>query len=179
MFKNQDSGGIGWGDHFLPYKFIKRSFECWATSTKQLLNTGGGHQAPRKAAHSLWKVIGQNIKDKKERQNSRKPSHWQVCGEFWNLRGQHNQQGNTHTHTEYAPNCNSQQRSSPDAHVGHQWVGAGQGGTGCTLRVRTGPEWLEDNLRELTWDSNPNCGIARERRKRKKKKRTFQQNALT
>ena len=24
----QDVGGIGWGDHFLPYKFIKRSFEC-------------------------------------------------------------------------------------------------------------------------------------------------------
>ena len=22
--------------------------------------------------------------------NSRKPSHWWVCGEFWNLRGQHN-----------------------------------------------------------------------------------------
>ena len=22
--------------------------------------------------------------------NSRKPSHRQVCGEFWNLRGQHN-----------------------------------------------------------------------------------------
>ena len=32
-FKNgvgafQDSGEIGWGDHFLPHKFIKRSFEC-------------------------------------------------------------------------------------------------------------------------------------------------------
>ena len=24
--------------------------------------------------------------------NTRKPSHWQVCGEFWNLRGQHNQE---------------------------------------------------------------------------------------
>ena len=39
--------GIGWGDHFLPHKFTKRSLECWATSTKQLLNTTGGHQAPR------------------------------------------------------------------------------------------------------------------------------------
>ena len=27
---------------------------------------------------------------KKKFLNSRKPSHWQVCGEFWNLRGQHN-----------------------------------------------------------------------------------------
>ena len=31
--------------------------------------------------------------------NSRKPSHQRVCGEFWNLRGQHNWEENTHTHT--------------------------------------------------------------------------------
>ena len=37
------------------------------------------------------------------------------------------------------------------------------------LRVRTGPECPEDNLKELTGDNNPNCGIARERRR----KRTF------
>ena len=62
--KFQDGGGIGQGDHFLPHKFIKRSFECWATSTKQFLNTGRGYQAPRKAAHSFQKQVGQNIKDK-------------------------------------------------------------------------------------------------------------------
>ena len=56
---------IEWGDHFLPNKFIERSFECWANSTKQLLNIGGEHQPPRKAAHSLPKEVGQNIKDKK------------------------------------------------------------------------------------------------------------------
>ena len=27
------------------------------------------------------------------------------------------------------------------------------------LRVRTGPECPEGNLRELTWDSKPDCGI--------------------
>ena len=27
--------------------------------------------------------------------NSRKPSHRHVCGEFWNLRGQHNQEEKT------------------------------------------------------------------------------------
>ena len=48
-----------------PHIFIKSSFECWATSTKQLLYTGGGHLAPRKPALSLWKDVGQNIKDKK------------------------------------------------------------------------------------------------------------------
>ena len=55
--------------------------------------------------------------------------------------------------------------NQPDARVGHQRPGAGQGGAGCMLRVRTGPECPEDNLRELMWDSNPNCGIARERGK--------------
>ena len=95
------------GDHFLPHKFIKRSFECWATSTKQLLNDRGRYQAPRKAAYSLWKEVGQNIKDKKTKElgmetrpgegavkkeefPNRKPSHNWVCGEFWDLRGQHN-----------------------------------------------------------------------------------------
>ena len=28
------------------------------------------------------------------------------------------------------------------------------------LRVRTGPEFFEGNLRELTWDSKPDSGIA-------------------
>ena len=53
------------GDHFLPHKFIERAFEHQANSTKQLLNVGRGHQAPKKAAHCLQKDIGQNIKDKK------------------------------------------------------------------------------------------------------------------
>ena len=63
------------------------------------MNAGGGHQAPRKAAHSLQKKVGQNIKDKKRDirvsdgdlslegvvkeekfPNSGKPSHQQVCG---------------------------------------------------------------------------------------------------
>ena len=77
-------------------------------SSKQLLNASRGHQAPRKAAHCLQKEVGQNIEDKKRDKrvrdrdprkgvikeekfpNTRKPSHWRVCGEFWNLRAQHN-----------------------------------------------------------------------------------------
>ena len=111
---SKDGRGIGQGKHFLPPKFIKRTFERWANSTKQLLNTGRGHQTPRKAAHCLRKEVGKNIKlkraakevgteirpgkgvqkkKKKEREkekfpNTRKRSlHW-VCGERWNLRGQ-------------------------------------------------------------------------------------------
>ena len=45
--RSQDGGGVGWRDYFLPYKLIKRSFECGTTFTKQVLNTGGGHQASR------------------------------------------------------------------------------------------------------------------------------------
>ena len=71
LFKNicigrsQDGGGIGLGDHFLSYKFIKRITEQRANFTKQLLITSWGHQAPRKASHCLRKKVGQNIKDKK------------------------------------------------------------------------------------------------------------------
>ena len=85
--------------------------------------------------------------------NSRKPSHEWVCGEFWNLRGQHNweeEKKKTKKHTEYAPNPNFQWRSSPDAHIRPPQVGARQGGGGCMFGVRTGPECPEDNLRELT-----------------------------
>ena len=64
--QSQDVRGIGHGDHFLPpEKIIKRSFEYWVTSTKQILNAGRGHQARRKAAHSLLKEVGKNINGKK------------------------------------------------------------------------------------------------------------------
>ena len=50
--------------------------------------------------------------------NSRKPCHRRVCGEFWNLRGQHNLEKNKNKkHTEYLPNRNCQQRSSPDSPI--------------------------------------------------------------
>ena len=39
------------------------------------------------------------------------------------------------------------------------------------LRVRTGFECPEDNLKELTRDSNPNCGIAKEEKKKKERER--------
>ena len=69
--RSQDAGGIRWGDHFLPYRFIKRTIECWANFTKQLLIASWGHQVPRKAAHCLRKEVGQNIKDKKRDKRAR------------------------------------------------------------------------------------------------------------
>ena len=38
--------------------------------------------------------------------------------------------------------------------------GLGREAWAALLRVRTGPESPEGNLRELTRDSNPHCGIA-------------------
>ena len=63
--------------------------------------------------------------------NTRKPSHQRVCGEFWNLRGKYNLEEKQIKATDYLPNGNSQQRSTSDAHIHHQQVGAEQGGLGC------------------------------------------------
>ena len=60
---------------------------------------------------------------------------------------------------------NSHQKSAPDAHILHQQVGAAWRGVAALLRVRTGPEGPESNRRELSWDSNLNYGIAKEREK--------------
>ena len=38
--------------------------------------------------------------------------------------------------------------------------GLGREARTALLRVRIGPECPESNLRELTWDSKPDCGIA-------------------
>ena len=67
----EDGGGIRWGDHFLPHKFIKRTFQPWINSTKQLLNAGRGHQALRKADHCLQKQGRKNIKDEKRDKGGR------------------------------------------------------------------------------------------------------------
>ena len=49
----EDGGGVGRGEHFIPHKFIKRAFKRRVNSTKQLLNAGRGHQAPREQPNSL------------------------------------------------------------------------------------------------------------------------------
>ena len=42
--------------------------------------------------------------------------------------------------------------------------GLGREVRAALLRVRTGPECPEGNLRELTWDSKPDCGITTRRK---------------
>ena len=57
--------------------------------------------------------------------NTSKPSHQRVCREFWNLRGQHNQEeSKTEKPTDYMPSHDSQWRGIPDACVCQQGAGA-------------------------------------------------------
>ena len=55
-------------------------------------------------------------------------------------------------------------KSATVSTVSSKWGWKGEEQT-ALLRVRTGPECPEGNRRELTWDSNLNCGMAREREK--------------
>ena len=99
------------GKPLSPPKIHQKIISMLSNFHKQLLNAGGGHQTPRKAAQFLQEAVGQTIKDKnsdkslgmetclgegvrKEEKSphSRKFSHRHVCGEFWSLRGQHNQE---------------------------------------------------------------------------------------
>ena len=152
QIRSQDGRGIGPGDHFLPYKLIKRSFECWETSTKQFLNAGGVHQGLRKAAHSLWKEVGQNIKDKKRDKRVRdgdltwrgscegeagNPLTGRSAGRFGisegniTVRKTHTHthtQTHTHTHRENRCLTATASREVAQTHIRHQWGGAGQGG---------------------------------------------------
>ena len=80
--------------------------------------------------------------------HSRKSSHRQVFGEFWNLRGQHNQ-GVDGKPTEYAPTATASQEVAQRlaSVTGKQGWGREVRAASSVLRVRTRPE---DNLRELT-----------------------------
>ena len=79
---------------------------------------------------------GEGVKEKFP--NTRKPSHRWVFGEFWGISEGNITKKKKKKPTEYAYNRNSQWRSSPDACVHHQRVGAEQGDAGCMLRARMG-----------------------------------------
>ena len=85
--------------------------------------------------------------------NSRKPSHWQACAEFWNLRRQHNWEGGKKK--ERNPQ-NMRLTTTPSGEVAQTLSsttserGLDREAQAALLRVRTGPECPEDNLRELT-----------------------------
>ena len=145
---SQDGGEIGRGDHFLPYKFIERTSEHGANFTKQLLIASWGHQAPRKAAHCLRKEVEQNIKDKKRDKRAKdgdlsrewsgnrgsfqtpgNPRTGGSGGSFWISEGNLTERGRIKP-TDYMSKSNSQQKSTPDARICHQQVGAERRGEG-------------------------------------------------
>ena len=83
-----------WKNIWTLSKLHKTTSECWQRTS-----------GTQKSSPLSWKEVGQKIKDKKRDKrvrdgdpslkeekfpNTRKPSHLRVCGELWNLRGQHN-----------------------------------------------------------------------------------------
>ena len=54
---------------------------------------------------------GKGVVKEEEFPHSRKPSHRQVCEEFWNLRRQHNWEKKIPI--EYTPNCNCRKENFP------------------------------------------------------------------
>ena len=63
------------------------------------------------------------------------------------------------------PNSNSPSREAAQTPApATSKRGLGREARAALLRVRTRPESPEGNLRELTWDSKPDCGIATSRK---------------
>ena len=58
------------------------------------------------------------------------------------------------------PNRNSQREAAQTLASATSKRGLNREARTALLRVRTGPECPEGNLRELSRDSNPDCGIA-------------------
>ena len=95
---------------------------------------------------------GQGVLKEEKFPNTRKHSDQRVCGEFGNLRGQHNQE-------EKINKYNSQimcLTATPSGEVAQMFVsaiskrGLNTEVRAALLRIRTGPECPEDNLKELT-----------------------------
>ena len=65
--RSQDGEGIGQETTFSPTNSSKAHLDVEQLPQN---NAGRGHQAPRKATHSLQKEVGQNRKKKKQKQKS-------------------------------------------------------------------------------------------------------------
>ena len=89
---------------------------------------------------------GEGVVKEEKFPNTMKPSHQQVCGEFWNLREQHNQEGKK-KNTDYVPNCNSQWEVAQTLASASSKQGLNREARAACLG--TGPECPKDNLREL------------------------------
>ena len=93
---------------------------------------------------------GEGVVKEEKFPSTRKPSHQQVCGKFWNLGGQHNREEKK-KNPQITPLA-----TTPSREVGwtlafptNKW-GRDREERATLLRVRTRPECPEENLRELT-----------------------------
>ena len=93
---------------------------------------------------------GEGVVKEEKFPNTGNPLTGQSVGSFGISEGNITWRKRKEKPTDYAPNRNSQGRSSPDARIHQQRARAEQGGVGCMLRVRTRPKCPEDNLIELT-----------------------------
>ena len=63
---------------------------------------------------------GEGVVKEEKFLNTRKPSHLRVCGEFWNLGGQHYREEKKKKSTDYAPSHDSKQRGRLDTRICQQ-----------------------------------------------------------
>ena len=95
---------------------------------------------------------GKGVLKEEKFPNTRKPSHHQVCGEFWNLRGQHNWEEKTNKQNPQVT-CLT---TTPSREVAQMLAsttskqGLSREVQAALLRLRTRLECPEGNLRELT-----------------------------
>ena len=84
--------------------------------------------------------------------HSRKPSHRWVCGQFWNLRGQHNQEKKKKKtqNTCFTATTSGEAAQTLRSATSEQGLGKEVQAPSSGLRVRTRPERPEDSLKELT-----------------------------
>ena len=135
---------IHWKIIWMPSKYHQTASECWRIPGTQ---------------KRLRKEVGQNVKDKKRDKRvrdgdssqggsrKREVSKHQETLSLVGLWGFGISEGNRTGRkkwikpTDYAPNSNSQRRSSPDARVCHQQAGAEQGRVGCTRKDQAWMPW--------------------------------------
>ena len=130
---------IHWKDIWTLSKLHKTTSERWqrtsGTQTGSPFSLKGGRTKYKRETKELGMETHPGKGVLKEKfPNTRKPSHRQVCGEFWNLIGWHNWEEKINKErkpTDYMPNGNSQQKSTPDTHIRHQQVGAEWGRVCC------------------------------------------------
>ena len=80
--------------------------------------------------------------------NIKKPFHQRVCGKFWNLRGWHNrEEKNKSSQMTFLTTPPSREIAQTLASIISK-QGLNREAWAALLRVRTGPECPEDNLRE-------------------------------